>query len=126
MKSILVVDDMASNVRLISRVLAGTGWRIEGAASAEEALTFAAREMPDLVLMDLRLPSGMTGYEAVRKLRELPGGRSAVVVALSASPTLTDGEKIRSAGFDGFIMKPFEVAELPSALASYLSQGRDL
>lgn len=124
MKTVLVVDDMPENVVLVRRILGLAGFRVEEALSGEEALNAARREMPDLVLLDLRLgEAGMSGYEAVRRLRDLPGAEKAVLVALSGGAVIDDEEKAREAGFHGFIQKPFDLQSLTDAVTNFLSRG---
>lgn len=124
MKTVLVVDDMPANLVLLRKILVPAGYRVVEAASGEEGLAKARREMPDLVLLDLRLGEfAMTGYELVRRFRELPGGTGAKVVALSGGAVGSDEALVEEAGFDGFISKPIDVAGLPAVVEGYLSRG---
>lgn len=125
MRTLLVVDDKEENRRLMRKALVPAGYRVLEVDSGEACLEMLSRERPDMVLMDLRLPGGLTGYETVRRIRELPGGRAIIVVAVSASPTLNDQEKIRAAGFDGFILKPVDVGSLPGLVAGYFDHKKN-
>lgn len=123
MITILVVDDMPENLRLVRKLLATQGFSVLEALSAEEALAVAASAMPDILLIDLRLGVGsMTGSELAGRVRKLPGGSGAVLVALSGGAVLEDEAMTQENGFDGFILKPFEFGELSSILKGYLAK----
>lgn len=125
MITILVVDDMAENLRLVRKLLSTQGYRVLEALNAEDALAIAAATMPDILLVDLRLGAGtMTGYELTGRVRALPGGTDAVILALSGGALLEDGEISREKGFDGFIPKPFEFGELSDLLRSHLAEKK--
>lgn len=117
---LLAVDDLPENLRLLRKALAETEFDVQLAACGKDALASAASAMPDLILLDLRLgEEEMTGFELARRLRALPGGRRAVIVALSGGAVLEDEAASREAGLDGFIAKPFDVAALPEVLRVY-------
>lgn len=111
MRHVLVVDDNATNLKLVSDVLECAGMRVsraEDAPSAEAALT---RERPDLVLMDIGLP-GMSGLDLTRKLRADPRFASLLIVALTAYAMKGDDKKAFDAGCDGYITKPVNTRTL--------------
>jgi CheY-like chemotaxis protein len=123
MTTILVVDDLPENLRLMRKLLSPQGFRVLEAADAESALALAAEAMPDLLLVDLRLGAGtMTGYELARRIRKLPGGAEAVVLALSGGAVLEDEAMSAAAGFDGFILKPFDFGSFAGVLKGYLAK----
>ncbi|HXS99237.1 MAG TPA: response regulator [Elusimicrobiota bacterium] len=125
MITILIVDDLPENLRLVRKLLSTQGFHVLEALNAEEALSIAASAMPDILLVDLRLGAGtMTGYELAARMRKLPGGTDAVVLALSGGAVLDDEVMSRAAGFDGFILKPFEFGEFADRLKGYLSKKR--
>ena len=68
---ILVVDDTPANIKLLGDLLRVKGYDVETAANGEEALAAIARQIPDLVLLDIMMP-GLNGYEVCRKIRENP------------------------------------------------------
>jgi CheY-like chemotaxis protein len=113
---VLIVDDSEQNVRLARDVLRAAGFRTLEATSAAEGIALAAAHLPDVILMDLRLPD-MDGTGAARTLRE--GARTAriPVVALSSLPRA--GDWFLAAGFAGYLEKPFSVAELPHEVRRY-------
>ena len=98
---VLVVDDLATNVRLLEAVLSPKGFRVATASSGEEALDVLGSEHPDLVLLDIVMP-GMDGYEVCRRIREDPGTAFLPVIMITASG---EDQKIRAieSGADDFI-----------------------
>ena len=103
---VLVVDDLAPNVRLLEAVLSPRGFRVATASSGEEALAALSKECPDVVLLDILMP-GMDGYEVCRRIREDPGTAFLPVIMITASG---EQEKIRAieSGADDFVNKPFD------------------
>jgi two-component system cell cycle response regulator DivK len=116
--SILIVDDNEKNRKLARDVLRAAGFRTLEAASGAEAIALAAEHLPDVILMDLRLPD-MDGTEAVRRLGD--GARTAriPVVALSALPLDSDADWFLAAGFAGYIEKPIKVGEFADQVRHY-------
>jgi len=127
---ILVVEDHAPFRTLLADVLAAHGYRVNVAATGEEALVEARRERPALVIMDIRMP-GMGGVAATRELRADPATRDARIVALTASAMPDEIASYQSAGFDAFHVKPVvdldrligELARLIDATSSASPNG---
>ena len=109
---VLIVDDHARNLKLARDVLLAAGFRTLVARSAADALALAAEHLPDVILMDLRLPD-MDGAEAARILAD--GARTAAipVVALSAVAFEGDTAWLTRAGFAGYLDKPIDVESFP-------------
>jgi adenylate cyclase len=116
--TILVVDDLPQNVRLLEAVLAPRGYAIATATSGREALERVASDPVDLVLLDIVMPE-MDGYEVCRALRADASTRFLPVVMITASG---EQEKVAAieAGADDFIAKPFDQAELFARVGSLL------
>jgi class 3 adenylate cyclase/CheY-like chemotaxis protein len=116
--TILVVDDVPENVRLLEAVLAPRGYEVVTAGSGKEALEMVASDPPSLVLLDLVMP-GMDGHEVCRRLRAEPSSQFLPVVMVTASG---EQEKVRAleTGADDFVTKPFDQAELLARVRSLL------
>ena len=116
---ILIVDDNATNLKLARVVLAGVGYEIRTATSADEALAVLAGYRPRLILMDIQLP-GMDGLELTRRLKADAATRDIVIVALTAYAMKGDDERARAAGCDGYVAKPIDPDTLPETVAAHL------
>ena len=120
--TVLVVDDLPQNVRLMDAVLSPLGFTVVSAMSGEEALDQLARELPDIVLLDIMMP-GMDGYETCRRIRANPATSFIPVVMVTASG---DAEKVRAieVGADDFVTKPLNKAELLARVRSLVRVKR--
>jgi CheY-like chemotaxis protein len=119
---ILVVEDNERNLKLLRDVLEYAGYNVRAARTAEEGITVAVSEPPDLVLMDLQLP-GIDGVEALRRLRENPRTADVPVVAVTAQAMKEDRERALEAGFDGYVEKPISVRAFPDQVRWFLSDA---
>jgi two-component system cell cycle response regulator DivK len=108
---VLIVDDDARNRKLARDVLGLAGFETLEAAGGEDAIALAREQLPDLVLMDIRLPD-LDGSEALRRLKAEPATANIPVVALTAVAGAR--EALLEAGFAGYIEKPIDVQELPA------------
>jgi two-component system, cell cycle response regulator DivK len=120
MARILVVEDNASNMQLVTFVLESGGHTVLASTDAETGLTLARAEHPDLILMDIQLP-GMDGLQATGLLKSDDATRAIPVVALTALAMKGDAERILKAGCDGYIAKPMAYQVLLDAVASFLT-----
>ena len=120
---ILVVEDNERNLKLLRDVLEYAGFDVRAARTAEDGISLAVSEPPDLVLMDLQLP-GMDGMEALRRLRESPRTADIPVVAVTAQAMKHDRERVLEAGFNGYIEKPISVRAFPDQVRSFLTGGQ--
>jgi two-component system cell cycle response regulator DivK len=115
---VLIVNDNERNRRLARDVLRHAGARTLEAASASEALAVAAAELPDVILMDIRLPD-LDGTEAARRLKADERTSAIPVVALTAFAMKGDREWFLAAGFDGYVEKPISVREFPEQVRGF-------
>jgi PAS domain S-box-containing protein len=119
---ILVVDDSQDAAESLAMLLELTGNETHTAHDGLEAVETAARVRPDLVLLDIGLPK-INGYEAARRIREQPWGKSVVLVALTGWGQDEDRQKAREAGFDGHMVKPIDPEALTKLLAAFPPAG---
>jgi CheY-like chemotaxis protein len=117
---ILVVEDNERNLKLLRDVLEFAGYEVRVAQTAEDGISSAVSDPPDLVLMDLQLP-GIDGFEALRLLRESPRTAAIPVVAVTAQAMKQDRERVLRAGFNGYIEKPISVRAFPGQVRGFLS-----
>jgi len=110
-KRILVVEDHADNRQIIRDMLAVTDYEIMEAETGEEALAAIAKQRPDLILMDIQLPT-MDGYEATRRIKADASLRSIPIVAVTSYALTGEEKKARAAGCDDYVPKPFSPREL--------------
>lgn len=115
---ILVVEDNETNMKLFRDVLLATGHRTLEATTGGQALELATVHSPDLVLMDIQLPD-IGGLETLTRLRADERTASVPVVALTAQAMEGDRERFLAAGFDGYLSKPVNVAELIATVKRY-------
>jgi len=120
MAKILVIEDNAANRTLATFLLQSAGHTVIGAPDAEVGLALARAEQPALIVMDIQLPS-MDGLEATRLLKLDPATSAIPVIALTALAMKGDEERIRAAGCDGYIAKPFAYREFLLVISAQLA-----
>jgi CheY-like chemotaxis protein len=108
---ILYVDDNDDNVYVLRSRLTRAGFSVVIATDGAQGVAMAAKEQPDLILMDLGLPV-LDGWEATRRIKAAPETRHIPVIALTAHAMTGDREKALAAGCDDFETKPVELARL--------------
>jgi CheY-like chemotaxis protein len=119
---VLIVDDNAMNVDLVSYVLSADAMQVESAADAEQALARIAAQPPELILMDIQLP-GVDGLELTRRLKADPATRHITILALTAYAMKGDEARMRAAGCDGYIAKPIDVATFAGQVRTWLDKA---
>jgi two-component system cell cycle response regulator DivK len=122
-KKILVVDDKEDSRILVTKVLKRHGYEVIGARSGEEAIALAQKELPALILMDVRLPGGMSGLEATQRIKALPELARIPVIAMTASVRAEDERRALAEGCDGFLRKPIDIDALPKQVADFIAWG---
>lgn len=113
---VLVVDDEADLRRTLEVNLTALGYRVEVVGTGEHAVAAIARDLPDLVVLDLGLP-GMSGVEVIRAVR---AWNAAPIVVLSARDTERDKVAALDAGADDYVTKPFGLDELLARIRAAL------
>ena len=118
-RTVLVVEDNATNRRIAELFLERAGCGVVSAANGLEALEILGRQPVDLVLMDMQMPV-MDGLEATRRIRaEIAGGGRLPIVGLTANALREQVEACRAAGMDEVIAKPLERGRLEAVLERY-------
>jgi CheY-like chemotaxis protein len=111
MAQILIIEDYPDNRDITELVLAVAGHTVSSASDAVRGLYLAARDQPDLILMDLALPR-LDGWEATRRLKAYPLTRHIPVIALTAHVRQDALARAEAAGCVAVITKPFEIDTL--------------
>jgi len=120
---ILVVDDIPANLKLLTSILADRGYLIRPASSGQLALRSLAVRLPDLILLDVKMPD-MDGYEVCRRLKSDEMSRDIPVIFISALDETQDKVKGFDAGGVDFITKPFQWEEVLARIETHLSLRR--
>jgi CheY-like chemotaxis protein len=118
---ILIVDDNATNLRLLAFLLEKKGYAVKTADDAPSALALLLDWRPRLILLDLQLP-GMGGLELASKLKADPDTRGILIVAVTAFAMKGDEERALAAGCDGYVTKPIDTRALPTLVADLIAQ----
>jgi two-component system cell cycle response regulator DivK len=119
---VLIVDDNDRNRKLARDVLRIAGIRTLEAATAAEGIAIASEHLPDVILMDLRLPD-LDGTGAARLLRADPRTARIPVVAMTALPLDARDDWLLDAGFAGYIVKPIDIDEFPDVVRGFCTPG---
>jgi two-component system KDP operon response regulator KdpE len=116
---VLVVDDEQPILRAMAVNLRARGYEVDVATTGEEALEFASRHHPDVVVLDLGLP-GISGIDVIRGLR---GWSSVPILILSARDDRGNKVDALDAGADDYVTKPFDMEELLARLRAALRRS---
>ncbi len=122
LKTVLVVEDEPLNIKLLKDVLRYAGHAVIEAVNGQEGVDLAIANKPDIILMDIQLPI-MDGMEATRILKANPDTRNIPIIALTGYAMTGDENRMREAGCDGYLSKPFKVAELLRMMNSMSGQN---
>ena len=120
MAKILVVEDNDENWDMLSRRLRRRGYLVVRAADGQEAVEMAARETPDLILMDVSLPV-MDGLEATQRIRAR--AQTTPIIALTAHAMSGDRDRALLAGCDDYHTKPVELPHLLARMEALLARA---
>src|SRR5689334_8952445 len=110
-RSVLVIDDIATNRALLIELLTRLGFTVYEATNGQEGLEQAQAHNPDLILMDRSMPV-LDGLEATRRIRQLPALQQTPIIAVSASVAGPDRAASLMVGADAFVPKPIHQHEL--------------
>lgn len=123
MARILIVEDNEANMMLATLLLEKAGHSVLQAGDAPSALAMARGMAPDLILMDVQLP-GMDGLTATGQLKQDAATAAIPVIALTALAMKGDEERIRAAGCDAYLAKPYRYQALYDAIDRLLGVAR--
>lgn len=118
-RKIMVVDNLDEGRRLLSSWLARRGYAVVEAGGGREAVELARREVPDLILMDIKMP-GLDGFGAAEGIRRHEYLSRVPIVAVSGDGTEYAKSRAGEAGFCAYLTKPVETEELVELLGRYL------
>ncbi len=121
--NILIVDDTPDNLTVLRQMLEGKEYKIRPALNGDIALKAVRLDLPDLILLDIRMPD-MDGYEVCRQLKSDPTTRQIPVIFISALNDLDDKIKAFSVGGKDYISKPFKAEEVVAKVSTYMELKR--
>lgn len=122
-ETILIVDDSAANLRLLSQMLRAQGYRVRAAASGPRALESVDLELPNLILLDIRM-KGMDGFEVCRRLKAHPRTQGVPVIFISALAETEDKLRAFQVGGVDYVTKPFQLEEVLARIETHLALRR--
>jgi putative two-component system response regulator len=120
---VLVVDDIEGNIVLLRHLLEPDGYDVVSAADGRAALELIAREHPDVVICDIRMPH-QDGFDVCRRLKADPATRLIPIVLMTAVSEHDDRVLALDAGADDFLAKPFDPTELSARMRSLMRLKR--
>ncbi len=120
---VLIIDDSATIVAVLSKMMRQNGYEPISAGDAESGIEIAKRERPALIFLDIVLP-GMNGFAALRALRREPETREVPVIMISGNAQATEQFYAQRIGADDFMKKPFGRAEVFSRIEQLILKGR--
>jgi CheY-like chemotaxis protein len=119
---ILCIEDNEQNLYLVTFLLRSKGYEVLQAREGREGIDAAMRNRPDLILLDIQLPS-MDGYEVARTLRTDPDLSEVPIVAVTSYAMVGDREKALGSGCSGFIEKPINPDTFLAQIEEYLDRS---
>lgn len=126
LRTLLYVEDNPANMKLIEHLIARRpDMRLLSAVEAHTGIEIARRAQPEVILMDINLP-GISGFDALKILREDPVTAHIPVIALSANAMTRDVERGMKAGFFRYLTKPVKVNEFMDALEGAMEIAESL
>jgi len=122
-RTILVIEDQEQNLYLMKYMLGARGYRVVLARDGSEGIEAARREVPDLILLDIQLPT-MSGHEVARTLRDDPLLSGIPVVAVTSYAMPGDREAVLASGCAGYIEKPIDPETFVGEIEGYIGEER--
>jgi two-component system cell cycle response regulator DivK len=123
-KCVLIVEDNPLNMKLFSAMISAQGYEVLQAADGPGALDAARRRHPDLIIMDIQLPGGISGLEVTQTLKADGDTSKIPIIATTAFARRGDEETIRASGCDGYMAKPIAISEFLDLVQSFMTRSR--
>jgi len=120
MARILIIEDNAANMELMTYLLKAFGHTVLSARDGAQGIDLARQERPDLIACDIQLPK-VNGYEVARQLKATPELAAIPLIAVTALAMVGDREKVLAHGFDGYLTKPIDPTTFVGLLEQHLS-----
>ena len=121
--NILVVDDTPENLRMMVQLLSELYGNVRPTTSGKAALIAVAKKLPDLILLDARMPE-MDGYEVCRRLKQQAESKDIPVIFISSLDETEDKVKAFQAGGVDYVTKPFQIDEVLARVSAHLQIHR--
>ncbi len=122
-KKVICIEDNATNMLLVSRIVEVEGHDLLPAEDGHSAIKLLNGCDPDIVLLDINIP-GISGLDLARMIRQSPRLASVPVIATTANVLVGDRERCIEAGCDDYLPKPLDIRKLREMLRHYLENGR--
>lgn len=120
---VLIIDDSATIVAVLGKMLRQNGYDTAGASDAETGIEFAIAEKPELIFLDIVLP-GMSGFNALRLMRRNPETKDIPIIMISGNVQATEQFYVQRIGADDFMKKPFGRGDVFSRIQKLVQSGR--
>ena len=121
-KTVMIVEDNPLNMKLFADLLDVSGYRTLQYTDGQNALAEARAHKPDLLLIDVQLPH-KSGLEIIGEIKADPEVADIPAVAVTAFAMKGDEDKVRRAGFDGYVSKPISVKDFLETVRRYAGDG---
>ena len=118
-KRILIIEDQEDNRAILRDLFSSVGYDYIEAVNGADGVAAAARERPDLILMDIQLPV-LDGYEATRQIRAMSALAGVPIIAVTSYALSGDDAKALAAGCNAYITKPYSPRQLLAKVRQYL------
>ncbi|MEO6365694.1 MAG: response regulator [Luteimonas sp.] len=120
---VLIIDDSATIVAVLGKMLRQNNFITAGAGDAESGIEFARSELPELIFLDIVLP-GMSGFDALRQLRRDPATKQIPIIMISGNVQATEQFYVQRIGADDFMKKPFGRGDVFGHIRQLVERGR--
>jgi two-component system chemotaxis sensor kinase CheA len=117
---VLVVDDSATDRKIMNRLLSSTGWiNVDEVSAGRDALKYLESNDPDIIVTDIMMPD-LDGYDLSKMIRER--GYEKPIIAVSGRSEVTDRKKVSAAGINAFLLKPLNLQTMLDKIDELLAQ----